>query len=163
MGIANAIAGELDREGASTARILERVPADKLDWQPHPKSRSIGDLAYHVAALPGLGALVLRNDHFDAAGARPPVPRDAPAADVFRRNLQEFLSVMGTLDDEQMMQPFRFHFGDKTLIEGPKAMVIRTLLLNHTYHHRGQLSVYLRLLDVPLPMVYGSTADEKPF
>ena len=157
------IVEELEREGASTARILERVPGDKLDWRPHEKSSSLGDLAYHIAGLPGLGSIVLRQREFDAAAPRPATPRDTPAADVFRRNLDQLLSVMGSMDSEQMMQPFRFRFGDNVLIDAPKAGVLRTLLMNHTYHHRGQLSVYLRLLDIPLPIIYGRTADERPF
>jgi uncharacterized damage-inducible protein DinB len=157
------IVEEIRKESEATSRMLERVPGDKLDWQPHPKSKSVGDLAYHIAALPALVANVLRRDDFDAAAPRPAMPRDVPPVEVFRRNLDEFLSVIGSMDYDQMMQPFRFHFGDKTLLEGPKAVVVRTLLMNHTYHHRGQLSVYLRLLDVPVPIVYGNTADEKAF
>lgn len=123
----------------------------------------MGDLAYHIAALPGLATLVLKQNELDAGAQRPPAPRDVSAADSYRRNLDGFLSVIGPMDDEQMMQPFRFRFGDKVIMEAPKGAMLRTLLLNHSYHHRGQLSVYLRLLDVPLPMIYGSTADEKPF
>ena len=154
------IVEEVRKESEATSRMLERIPGDKLNWQPHPKSKSIGDLAYHIAALPALVANALRRDELDAAAPRPPMPRDVPPAEVFRRNLDEFLSVIGSMDYDQMMQPFRFCLGDKVLIDAPKAGILRNLLLNHTYHHRGQLSVYLRLLDVPMPSVYGPTADE---
>lgn len=160
MPITQTIADEVEREAATTARVLERVPADKLDWRPHAKSKTAGDLAYHIAALPTLGIIVLKQDELDPTKGRPPVPRDVPPAELFRRNVQEFLSVIGSMDNEQMMQPFRFRLGDKVIIDAPKAGVLRNLLLNHTYHHRGQLSVYLRLLDVPVPQVYGPTADE---
>lgn len=153
------IAEELEREAETTARVLERIPADKMDWRPHAKSKSAGDLAYHIAALPSLGTMVLRQDELDPS-KRPPVPRDAPPAEIFRRNLEEFLSVIRTMDNAQMMQPFRFRLGDRVIFDAPKAGMLRNLLLNHTYHHRGQLSVYLRLLDVPVPSVYGPTADE---
>ena len=153
------IAEELEREAAVTARVLERVPSDKMDWRPHAKSKSAGDLAYHIAALPSLGTIVLRQDELDPS-KRPPVPRDLPPVELFRRNVEEFLSAIRALDNEHMMQPFRFRLGDKVLIDAPKAGMLRNLLLNHIYHHRGQLSVYLRLLDVPVPSVYGPTADE---
>jgi len=159
MPIVQTIVDELQREADTTQRILERVPQDKLDWRPHAKSKSIGELAYHIAALPSLGVMVLRHDELDPR-TRPPVPRDLPPAGVFRRNVDQFLSAIGPMDNNQMMQPFTFHFGDKVIAEAPKAGMIRNLLLNHTYHHRGQLSVYLRLLDVPVPSVYGPTADE---
>jgi uncharacterized damage-inducible protein DinB len=159
MPIVQTMTEELEREAPVTARVLERIPADKMDWRPHAKSKTAADLAYHIAALPSLGTIVLRQGEIDPS-KRPPVPRDAPPAELFRRNLDEFLSVIRTMDNEQMMQPFRFRLGDKVLIEAPRAGMLRNLLLNHTYHHRGQLSVYLRLLDVPVPSVYGPTADE---
>jgi uncharacterized damage-inducible protein DinB len=160
MPIVQTIMEELEREAATTSRLLERVPADKMDWRPHAKSKTAGDLAYHIAALPSLGTMVLQREELDPTVGRPPVPRDVPPADLFRRNLREFLAVIGSMDNTQMMQPFQFHIGDKVLADAPKAGILRNLLLNHTYHHRGQLSVYLRLLDVPVPSVYGPTADE---
>ncbi|HEV2719984.1 MAG TPA: DinB family protein [Thermoanaerobaculia bacterium] len=159
MPIARTIAEEVEREAATTQRILERVPQDKLDWRPHAKSKSIGDLAYHIATLPSLGIMVLKQNELDPS-KRSPLPRDLPPAGAFRRNVDEFLSAVGAMDNDQMMQPFTFRFGDKVIAEAPKAGMLRNLLLNHTYHHRGQLSVYLRLLDIPVPSVYGPTADE---
>ena len=160
MPIAQTIVDEVEREAPTTARVLERVPADKLDWRPHAKSKTAGDLAYHIAALPTLAIIVLKQDELDPTKGRPPVPRDVPPAELFRRNVEEFLSVLRTMDNETMMKPFRFRLGDKVALDAPKAGMLRNLLLNHTYHHRGQLSVYLRLLDVPVPSVYGPTADE---
>jgi len=163
MQFADVLAGELKQEAATTARLLERVPSDKLEWRPHAKSSSLGDLAYHIGALLSLAKTVLQQSDLDVSAPRPKTPRDVPPADLYRRNLDDFLSLIGSMDNDQMMQPFHFHFGDKTIMNAPKAAMIRTLLLNHTYHHRGQLSVYLRLLDVPLPSIYGPTADENAF
>ena len=159
MPIVQTIVDEVQREAGPTGRMLELVPAEKLDWRPHAKSKSVGDLAYHIAALPGLGVMVLRQDELDPR-TRPPVPRDISPAELFRRNVDEFVKTIGPMSNEQMMQPFRFRFGDKIIADAPKAGMLRNLLLNHTYHHRGQLSVYLRMLDIPLPAVYGPTADE---
>src|SRR5947209_7731075 len=120
MPIVQTIVEELEREAPTTSRVLERVPADKMDWRPHAKSKSAGDLAYHIAALPGLGLLVLQNDELDPSKSRPPVPRDIAPAELFRRNLREFISVIGSMDNAQMMQPFRFRLGDKVLFDAPK-------------------------------------------
>src|SRR4051794_22342870 len=116
MPIVQTIVDELQREADVTARVLERVPGEKMDWRPHAKSKSAGDLAYHIAALPSLGTIVLKQDELDPSKGRPPVPRDVPPAELFRRNLQEFISVIGSMDNEQMMRPFRFRLGDKVLI-----------------------------------------------
>jgi len=162
MQIAEIILGELRQEGKSTVRMLERVPADKLDWRPHAKSMSLGELAYHLAGLPALAVMMLRTGELDTGRARPApgAQHDVAAVDMYRRNLDEFRSAIGSMGDEEMMQPFTLRRGDKVMMEIPKSAMLRTILLNHSYHHRGQLSVYLRLLDVPVPAIYGTSADE---
>jgi uncharacterized damage-inducible protein DinB len=162
MEISKVILAELEAEGASTVRMLERVPADKLDWRPHPRSMSIGELATHIARIPSIVVTMLRAGHFDTAQTRPSgaAEHGVPAVEGYRRNLDEFRSVIGAMDNEQMMQPFRLTRGDKVIMDIPKAAAVRSIMLNHSYHHRGQLSVYLRLLDIPVPAIYGTSADE---
>jgi uncharacterized damage-inducible protein DinB len=162
MKVADVVLAELEREGASTVRMLERVPADKLDWRPHQKSMSLGQLAFHIAGIPARVMGMLQAGEFDVAtaGRAPVVQTDTTAVEVYRRNLDQCRSTIGTMDNEQMKQPFRMRVGERVLTEMPKSAVVRSILLNHTYHHRGQLSVYLRLLDVPVPAMYGTSADE---
>jgi uncharacterized damage-inducible protein DinB len=161
MTIAENFLGEIESEARSTVRLLERVPYDQLDWRPHAKSMTLGDLAYHIADLPERATRFLATGVFDTANARPQsdVPRDTSAVDLFQRNLDSFRNAIGPMDNEQMMQPFRLLRGENVR-ELTKAAMVRFLLLNHSYHHRGQLSVYLRMLDVPLPATYGTSADE---
>src|SRR4051794_11173434 len=104
MPIVQTIVDEVEGEGATTARVRERSPAAKMDWQPPAEAKSAGGLAYHIAALRGLGVRVLKTDELDPRRGRPPVPRDVPPAELFRRNLQEFLSVIGSMDNDQMMR-----------------------------------------------------------
>jgi uncharacterized damage-inducible protein DinB len=157
---------ELEQEAKTTRRVLERVPADKLDWQPHPKSMKLGQLALHVANLPGAFSRMGRLDSFDASQARfsPPMPQSVdelvPTLETGVADARTFLS---ELDEETAMAPWRFMNGERELMNLPRLGLVRTLMFNHMYHHRGQLVVYLRLLDVPVPSVYGPTADENPF
>ena len=161
-----ALANELEREAASTRRILERVPADQLHWQPHPKSMTLGQLAFHLASIPGNISRMSRLDGFDAATANF-TPATPPSADVLLETLESSLaearSFLDGLDEESASAPWRLTVGEREVFTLPKTEVVRTLLLNHWYHHRGQLAVYLRLLDVPVPAVYGRSADENPF
>ncbi|HJQ38008.1 MAG TPA: DinB family protein [Thermoanaerobaculia bacterium] len=164
MGIITAILGETDFEVPTTVRVLERVPQDNLDWTPHPKSMTIGRLAWHVANIPARVQQMLRAGDFDVAAAGPPpMPSDAsefPAT--LQRNMDELREYLRTLDDEALKAPFTLRHGEQVLQKIPKAAVLRSILLNHTYHHRGQLAVYLRLLDIPVPAIYGTSADEGP-
>lgn len=158
------ILGELDHESRTTVRVLERVPNDKLDWTPHPKSMSLRKLAWHVAGIPARVQVMLREGEFDVLHARPQEPPDDSAAMVgaFQQNVAELRAYLETLSDEQLKETFTLRRGADTVMSLPKIAVIRSILLNHSYHHRGQLSVYLRLLDVPVPAIYGSSADEAP-
>ncbi|MFL6194752.1 MAG: DinB family protein [Thermoanaerobaculia bacterium] len=163
---AQALKNELDREAGSTRRLLERVPADRLDWQPHPKSMTLGQLAIHLAGIPGNISRMARLDGFDAATANF-TPTTPPDIDVLLPTLESSLaearSLLDDLDEESAVAPWRLTVGEREVFTLPRLEVVRTLLLNHWYHHRGQLAVYLRLLDIPVPAVYGRSADENPF
>jgi uncharacterized damage-inducible protein DinB len=162
MAAIDPILDELTREAATTRRVLERVPPDKLAWRPHQKSKSIGELAWHVAAIPGRIAKVVQHDDVDVTTApQPPMPETAAGlVEGFDRHLAEAKELLARLDDAALSRTMTMRRGDLKIFSGPKHALLRTIMLNHTYHHRGQLSVYLRLLDVPVPSVYGPTADE---
>lgn len=163
MTILKAILSELQHESQSTVRILERVPADRLEWTPHPKSMSLGKLASHIATLPAGCKRMLESGVFDVAGARPPAPAGVPAADVYRQTIGELQAYLATLDDAALMEKFQMVKGDQLIREMAKMIMLRVVFMNHSFHHRGQLSVYLRLLDVPVPALYGTSADENPY
>jgi uncharacterized damage-inducible protein DinB len=165
MPMVDAILQELAQEAATTRRMLERVPNDKLAWKPHAKSMSLGQLALHVAAAPGQVAALLLKDVVQVPdfAAPPSATSTAEAVSTLDRSVQEAQQVLRGMDDQMAMSSWKLVRGDKDLITAPKIAVTRSILLNHWYHHRGQLSVYLRLLDVPLPSVYGPSADENPF
>jgi uncharacterized damage-inducible protein DinB len=163
MSIATVFLAELERESVSTEQILLRVPADKLDWRPHEKSMTLGELAWHIAGIPARIAAVVEAGTFDVGGARPGVPTSADFVARLHSSIAEARRVVGALDDDAIKQPMNFMRGDEVALTLPKLAVIRGIMLNHSYHHRGQLTVYLRLLDVPLPAIYGTSADEKAF
>jgi len=158
------ILAELDQEAATTRRVLERVPGDKLAWRPHPKSMSLGQLALHVATTPGGVATILSQDSFELPGFNQPAPGSAaeliPALEESVKTAKKLLS---DLNDQKAMAAWQLTKDGKVLFEAPRIAVIRSIMLNHWYHHRGQLSVYLRLLNVPVPSIYGPSADENPF
>ena len=163
--LANAFIGELERESVSTQRLLERVPTDKPDWRPHPKSTSLSALAWHIANIPRRVSGLIAAGSFDVLKARPGAAADHhDYVAELKASVEEAKRVISGMDDAAMMaKSFRFRRGDETLRELPVLAAIRSIMLNHTYHHRGQLTVYLRLLDVPVPAMYGTTADENPF
>jgi uncharacterized damage-inducible protein DinB len=157
---------ELDREAASTRKFLERVPAEKLAWAPHPKSMTLGKLATHLATLPRLSNM-LKDDGFDvgvtSVGVPPTPPTTAGLVALFDKTIAEAKVVLSSLDDAKAMAPWTLSMKGKAVFSMPRLAVVRTMILNHSVHHRGQLSVYLRLLDVPVPATYGPSADENPF
>jgi len=164
--ITPALVAELEQEAASTRRVLERVPADRLDWQPHPKSMTLGQLALHVASIPGSIARLAQLDGLDAATRSFLAPQPENAADLLpalEASLADAKSFLNGLNDEAAAAPWRLTVGEREVFTLPRLGVVRTLMLNHWYHHRGQLLVYLRLLEVPVPAVYGRSADENPF
>ena len=165
MTIANALLAELEQEAQTTRRVLERIPEAHLSWKPHPKSMSLGQLALHVATVPGAVAelaameIVTEPPAFvqpEAATAAELVPALTESVAKARRHL-------GSLDDAAMGSTWRLMAGGREVMAMPRASLARAVMLNHWYHHRGQLLVYLRLLDLPVPSVYGPTADENPF
>jgi uncharacterized damage-inducible protein DinB len=161
MSIARMFVGELQFEGNSTVRMLERVPGEKLAWAPHEKSMTLGRLAWHLARIPARAVKLIAAGEFDLAGARAdPQPDDVgDLVEEYKRNLDAAKAAVGGLDDEALQKPFRFLKNGEVVRELPTMIFIRNVLLNHSVHHRGQLSVYLRLLDIPVPAMYGPTAD----
>jgi uncharacterized damage-inducible protein DinB len=157
---------ELDAEAPITRRVLDRLPAASFDFRPHPKSLSAGQLAQHVAAIPGNVANLVRSDGFDMATRKIEYPcSEGPAAllSTLEKSVAAAREMLESLDEERAFEHWRLTFGDRELFSMPRVSVIRTMGLNHWYHHRGELVVYLRLLDVPVPVVYGRSADENPF
>jgi uncharacterized damage-inducible protein DinB len=157
---------EIREEAAITRRVLDRVPADKLTWKPHPKSMSLGQLAFHVANIPGGITRILQLDEFDTANANfnPPEPKNLEeiktAHDQSLRAAEDFV---GGMSEQTASASWRLMSKGKLISTRPRIAVLRSIMLNHWYHHRGQLSVYLRLLEIPVPMIYGRSADENPF
>lgn len=159
---------EFDRECATSRRVLSRVPADKLSWKPHAKSYSLGQLAQHIATLPSWISGSLLAGEFDLATSGGELAVNEPASTeallkAFDESVAKAKAAMAQLDDGKAMGPWTLRNGIAVVMEMPRVALLRTVLLNHSIHHRGQLTVYLRLLDVPLPPVYGPTADENPF
>jgi uncharacterized damage-inducible protein DinB len=164
MAIAEALLQELEHEAQATRRVLERVPDAHLDWRPHAKSYSLGQLALHVAQIPGAVAnLAMRSPaappQFVQEGAR----RSADLLPALQESLASATSALSNASDATMMETWRLVAGDREIMAMPRAAFLRAVMLNHWYHHRGQLLVYLRQLDVPVPSVYGPSADENPF
>ena len=163
---AQSLLAELNREAASTRRLLERVPEDRLAWRPHAKAMTLGQLAGHVAAIPGNITKLAGLDGFDAAQANFEPAQPATAADmvsILEKGLADARAFLSGLDDESSSSGWRLSFGEREIFTVSRIDVLRTLLLNHWYHHRGQLAVYLRMLDLPVPAVYGRSADEATF
>jgi uncharacterized damage-inducible protein DinB len=159
---------EFDRECSTTRKVLSRVPGDKLSWKPHAKSYSLGQLANHIAGLPGwIGGSLLPGGFDMATRGGDFAPKEAASADAvlktFDENVAAAKGAMAQVDDATAMGTWTLRHGDKVLMEMPRVALLRTILLNHSIHHRGQLSVYLRLLDVAVPSIYGPSADENPF
>ena len=165
MRIVDSILMELDQEAQSTRRALERVPTDRLGWKPHLKSMTLGQLAQHVASIFEIsGFLETDGLNVDEVKFENPQPESKAALlQTFEDGLVTARQRLGALDDRRAAQPWKLHKSGTEVFTIPKLALMRSLLLNHWYHHRGQLSVYFRLLDVPVPVVYGRTADENPF
>jgi uncharacterized damage-inducible protein DinB len=170
MALRDTILPEFDHEMATTRRTLERVPEDKTDWKPHEKSMSMGRLAGHLAELPSFVSMVMQQDSFNV---RPPGggPARQPLVmtsrqqllEAFDKNVAGLRAAIAEASDENLMKQWTLFAGDKTIFTAPRIGVIRSFCLNHVIHHRAQMGVYLRLNDVPVPSVYGPSADENPF
>ena len=166
MAIRDAMLPELEHEAALTRQLLERVPDAKLDWKPAEKSMSLNQLVTHLAGLPSWGLYALESDELDinppdGEPLAPPSPEGVEAiVELFDSNVTKLREAIASTDDETFGKPWTLKSGGQEVFSQPKAGVLRSMVLNHIIHHRGQLTVYLRLNDVPLPMTYGPSADE---
>lgn len=156
---------ELEHEAKATERVLARVPQEHLSWRPHPKSFSLGQLALHVATIPGNIAGLASVDSFNVTpgGTQAEATDAAELVPTLKASVQKARELLGGFDDNALSANWRMTAGDREVMSMPRKALLRTVMLNHWYHHRGQLLVYLRQHDVLLPSVYGPTADENPF
>jgi len=162
MTISEALLPEFDQEMTNTRRTLERVP-DKPDFFPHPKSMPLGKLAPHVAELAGFGLSVLDTQQLDfSAGSYKPLPFESAAqlVRVFDEGAAKVRKVLAATPEKAWTENWKLSFGGNTIFEGSRFLAYREMFLNHLVHHRAQLGVYLRLNDVPVPSIYGPSADE---
>src|ERR1700722_13675979 len=167
MKISETVLPEFDQEMASTRKVLERVPAAKFSWKPHPKSSEFGALAAHIANMPDWAGLTMQSDSFDYAppGAPPyQTPKYTSTEDLlaaFDKSVAQGRSAIAAADDIAFLAPWTLMAGGQTIMTMPRIAVIRTFVMNHTIHHRAQLGVYLRLNAIPLPGLYGPSTDEQ--
>ena len=164
MRIADSLIMELEQKAKTTRLVLERLPANKFSWRPHAKSMSLGQLGLHVAQTPGAVAKLA-----SASIDTPPQFQQAEATSsqellaAHDASVSDAKATLNGWDDAKMMETWSMSAGGTTIMAMPRVGLLRAIMLNHWYHHRGQLSVYLRLLDESVPSVYGPTADENPF
>jgi uncharacterized damage-inducible protein DinB len=154
---------ELQQESATTRKLLERLPGSAMSWKPHEKSMSMGHLAVHIVGLLQWLNSILQQDDYDHASTGLKMPEPDSVAGIlasFDQALATALEALKRLPDERLLALWRFRNGKQVIFEMPRNSAIRSAILNHLVHHRGQLSVYLRLQNVPLPPIYGPTADE---
>ncbi len=164
MTIMQELIEEFDREAPATRRALEALPEEKLSWRPHPKSYSLGQLAMHIATVPGMLVMVQALDNFAVGEFRQAEPSSKQEIlDTFEKSLQAVHAELAKIDDQRALSLWTMSAGDRVIMQVPRKVFVRTIMMNHVYHHRGQLSVYLRLLDVPVPSIYGPSADVNPF
>jgi len=164
MKMIDPILAEMEHEAQTTRRVLDRVPENKLAWKPHPRSYSLGQLALHVASLPGNVAALAVPDTKEASNFSQPEPKSRQEIlDTFSKSLESAKEILKKMDDARLMSTWTLTKNGKTVMSVPRIGFLRSILMNHNYHHRGQLAVYLRMLDVPVPSIYGPSADENPF
>jgi uncharacterized damage-inducible protein DinB len=169
MAIAQSLLPEFDIEMANTRKALERVPDEKFDWKPHTKSGSMGWLAAHLANLPLWAAVTLQQDSLDLEppGGQTfqfPAPKNRKEVlEVFDQHVAQARKGIEAASDQVLMKPWSLLKAGQNLMTMPKIAVLRSFVLNHIIHHRGQMTVYLRLNNVPVPAIYGPSADEGAF
>ena len=168
MAISDALLPEFDQEMANTRKFLERIPDDKFKFKPHEKSTDMGGLASHIVMMPDWGADTMTKDNFDYAPVggpayqMPVLATQKQLLEAFDKNVAKARAALAAGDDAAFMKPWSLLAGGKVIFTMPRVGVIRTMILNHIIHHRGQLSVYLRLNNIPVPGPYGPSADEMP-
>jgi uncharacterized damage-inducible protein DinB len=164
MAIAESLLPEFDREMGVTRRILERLPENQFAWQPHEKSMTLGRLAEHLAELPLWARVTILDNGIDMAAGRPPgyvpPPTRAAVLEMFDRNVADARAALNGRTDAELMAPWTLKSEGKEVFTMPKSIVLRGFVMNHMIHHRGQMSVYLRLNNVPVPSMYGPSGDE---
>ena len=164
MTIAERLLQELDQEAQATRRVLERVPQEHLGWKPHEKSMTLGQLARHVTIIPGgVASAVAQPTRQVPDFAHPTVTDVRELLPLLEESVAQAHSILAPMSDADMQATWRLVNGEQTIMAMPRVAFLRSIMLNHWYHHRGQLSVYLRQLGVPLPSIYGPSADENPF
>jgi uncharacterized damage-inducible protein DinB len=169
MSLSASLLPEFDLESANTRKVLERVPEDRPDYKPHPKSMSLARLAGHLAELPVWAGRALTSDSFDVQPGGPAtrtpylMTSRAELLGFFDRNVADARAAIAGASDADLMKAWTLLAGGRKVFTMPKSAVLRSFVLSHSIHHRAQLGVYLRLNDVPVPSIYGPTADENPF
>ncbi len=168
MAISQSLLPEFDQEMANTRKTLERVPDDKFGWKPHEKSFPMGALATHLANLPSWGSLTVSSDSFDMNPGgenvkAPELTSHDAVLEMFDKNVAATRAAIAGASDEEFLKPWTLLSNGNALLTLPKIAVLRSFVMNHIIHHRAQLGVYLRLNDIPVPAIYGPSADESPF
>jgi uncharacterized damage-inducible protein DinB len=163
MSIAQELLAEFEVQAPVTRKFLERLPGNKLTWQPHPRSMTAGQLAYHLAMVPGGVVKGAQRDQIPPPDFQFPQPAGVQdILDAFDQSVAVVREVLPSFDDAAMNTTWRIVAGDRELAAMPRVVFLRNIMLNHWYQHRGQFCVYLRLLDVPVPASWGPSADESP-
>jgi uncharacterized damage-inducible protein DinB len=164
MAIVDSILMEIEQEAKTTQRVLDRIPEDKLTWKPHAKSYSLGQLGLHIARAQGALAEAASKDTHEIGNlSQPEAASRKEILDTFTQGTAKAAQLLAKMDDARLMAIWTLTKNGKVVLSMPRVAFIRSIMLNHIYHHRGQLSVYLKLLDVPIPSIYGPSADENPF
>ena len=163
MGVKETLLPEFDQEMAATRLVLARLPEASFEWRPHERSHALGGLATHLAQIPHWGCAILTRDAHDLSAAgtpAAPLPTVAAVLERFDQHVDEVRRALLEMADAQLQTPWALRRGDHLILSMPKIAAIRRFVLHHTIHHRGQLTMYLRLQGVPLPPLYGPSADE---
>ena len=162
MNVRESLLPEFDHETTMTRVVLERLPEAAFDWRPHPKSYTLGGLATHLAQIPHWGTSILTKDFYDLASSttRDPLTSLKAVLETFDGHVREVRSALVGLTDGQLLQPWALRRAEKIVLSMPRVSALRGFVVRHLVHHRGQMTVYLRLNGVPLPPLYGPTADE---
>ncbi len=169
MGLSDALLPEFDMEMANTRKTLERVPDGRFDWKPHPKSMAMGALATHLTNIPTWTNIAVEEDSLDMApngvpmAGATPINSTAELLQTFDTNVAKARAAIAAATDQDLFKMWTLQRSGNTLMTLPKVAVLRGFVLNHNIHHRAQLGVYLRLNDIPVPSIYGPSADENPF